>query len=205
MNSRGFTLIEVIIAIAISAMVASLAYQTLHVATEATQRTSKIAKRIDHIDRAWQLLETDLRHAVERSGTSPFDGREVPPLEGGSSSEYLLYFIRGGWANPLGQTRSSMQRVGYKLQDNILWRHYWAVVDGVGNEEPLELDILKEVKGMRVRFLSPDATDVTDNQWQPLWPVVNVQSEAKLPAAVEVTLELEDMGEITRIFSLSAG
>ncbi|MEJ2443443.1 MAG: type II secretion system minor pseudopilin GspJ [Exilibacterium sp.] len=204
MNSRGFTLVEVIVAMGVAALVASLAYQSLSVASESAIRTTAAAERINHIDRAWQLLETDLRHLVARGGTDPLGGGEIPPLEGGEASDYTLYFVRGGWVNPLNQQRSLLQRVGYLMEDDTLWRYYWYRVDGTGNEEPQKLDLLEKVSSVRVRFLPGTARGIDESQWQVLWPVRGGDTK-ELPAAVEVTLELEDMGEITRLFALASG
>lgn len=206
MNSnRGFTLIEVIIAMSISVLVASLAYQTLSISTETTERTSAAAKRIDDIGRAWQFIETDVRHALERSAKDS-TGKAQPSLTGGENSDYLLHFVRGGWANPLQQPRSTLQRIGYVLEDNTLWRYYWFVVDGDGEEEPQRIDLLTKVKDVTVRFLTSEATSLDDSQWHPLWPILGSGAAVEnLPIAVEITIELEDMGEITRLFAVASG
>ena len=203
MNSRGFTLIEVMVAIGISVLVATVAYQSLSVAGEATQRSSAAAKRIDSISRVWQILETDIRQTVERGGKNAL-GFEFPSLEGGDDSEYLLSFVRGGWANPLEQVRSSLQRVGYKVEDEILWRYYWYAVDGSAEETPQKLDLLDKVKSMEMRFLPKSATGIDAPQWQPLWPVRG-SAQSQLPAAVEVSIELENLGEIKRTFVFASG
>ncbi len=197
----GFTLLEVLVAMAIAVVVATLAYESFSVATEATQRTSAAAERINHIDRALQLLETDLRHAVSRSSKDSL-GIDTAAFIGAEGSEYLLRFVRGGWVNPLNQPRSELQRVAYRLADDTLWRDYWFNVDDTGAQEPRQLDILQDVTDIRLRFLPNSVTSLGSGQWQPLWPVRG-GNLTELPAAVEVTVELEDMGEITRLFAIA--
>lgn len=203
MSERGFTLIEVIVAIAISALIAAMAYQSLSAATEAAQRSALIAEQVDSIDKAWQILETDLRHAVKRGGKSVL-GIDLPALEGGEGSTYVLSFVRTGWTNPLNQPRSTLQRVAYEVEEEVLYRHYWYVVDGTGEEESQKIDLLDQVSSFEVRFLPNSASGIDNTQWQPLWPIRGGASDL-LPMAVEVTLELEGVGEITRIFALASG
>ncbi|TQV82510.1 type II secretion system protein GspJ [Exilibacterium tricleocarpae] len=203
-RQRGFTLLEVLVAMAISVLVAALAYEAFDVATEATERTSAAAKRLNHIDRALQLIETDLRHALARSGKDAL-GLDTAAFSGGERTQYLMLFVRGGWTNPLNQPRSELQRVGYRFDGETLWRDYWFVVDGTGVEEPQELDLLEEVKEVTVRFLPDTVTSLGSGQWQTLWPPVQGAEAKQLPAAVEMTIELEDLGEITRLFDLAVG
>lgn len=201
-RQRGFTLLEVLVAMAIAVLVAALAYESFSVATDATERTAAAAKRLNHIDRALQLIETDLRHALSRGGKDAL-GLEMAAFSGGGT-DYLLRFVRGGWSNPLNQPRSELQRIAYRFDGDTLWRDYWFVVDDTGVEQPQQLDILEDVKDVTLRFLPGGVTSLGSGQWQTLWPVRGGELN-ELPVAVEMTIELEDLGEITRLFALATG
>src|SRR5690625_3899422 len=62
--SAGFTLLEVMVAIAISAVVAVLAYQGLSSAGAGAERSREILTQINELDRAWQIFAADMRHVL---------------------------------------------------------------------------------------------------------------------------------------------
>ena len=106
-RQRGFTLIEVLIALSITAFVAALAYSSLSRAIDGVEGTRAIAERTSEINRAWTILSRDLRQFVPRPVRDEF-GEEEPAMLGGPAARYLLSFTRAGWFNPNQLPRSSL-------------------------------------------------------------------------------------------------
>lgn len=79
--SRGFTLIEVLIALAITAFVAAVAYRSLSAAMLGVERTRATADRTYEINRAWMIISRDLNQFVARPIRDEF-GQEEPALTG---------------------------------------------------------------------------------------------------------------------------
>ena len=126
--SKGFTLLEVLIAMAITAFVAAVAYSSLATVLSAVESTRESANRTFEINRAWMIISRDLRQFAPRAVRDEF-GEGEPAMSGGPVARFLLSFTRSGWHNPNGHPRSNLQRVNYRLEDNILWRDTYPVLD----------------------------------------------------------------------------
>lgn len=202
---RGLTLIEVLAALAIMALVAALAAQAFFTASSGAEATQEAMQRMARIDRTFVLIENDLRNALPRVVQEPM-GQPLPPLVVSEVDDYRLVIMRGGLANPLNQPRTEDVRVGYRYQDETIWRDTW--INPAQNEQhqARARKLLEEVTSMRFRVLSPQATSLAAGPWLNEWPQRGggVPMDT-LPLAIEITFELEDMGEIVRLFSLLPG
>ncbi|MGQ9426932.1 type II secretion system minor pseudopilin GspJ [Gilvimarinus sp. F26214L] len=217
----GFTLIEMLIAVAISALIAALAYGFLSSAMVAKERSDEALTAVNNLETVFQLLATDLLHVVDRDLPSTEAGlgstESAPAFMGGDSSsrganyllgDYVLRFVRDGWANPLDQRRSDLQRVGYRWFDGELWRDFWRERNQPLDTEPAGTRLLVEdIEELRIRFLPRGQGEVVSGNWQDVWPPASNTPDmsvegGSLPVAVEVTLTLEEVGDVQRIFSL---
>jgi general secretion pathway protein J len=201
-SQAGFTLVEVILALMIMAMIAMLSAQAFNTAASSSAATREAMKRLAEIDRAFVLIETDLRNAIPKEVRDGF-GTALPPLLVSSSEDYWMTVMRGGLENPLFLPRTEEVRVGYRYVDNEIWRDTWFNPRLTDQDEAKEQRILTDVKEMRVRVLSNTATSIAAGPWVEDWPPS--PGVIGFPHAIEVTLELEDMGEITRLFSMLPG
>jgi type II secretion system protein J len=147
--------------------------------------------------------------AFGASSSSSFGNSSASTLGSGPANlnaNDLVSFTRAGWANPAGIQRPTLERVSYRLEDGVLQRFHWPVLDTTEATAPIRRDLLDHVKSVRFRFLS-DA-----RQWIDQWPPTGSGSGSAVgdpslrmrPFAVEVTLELEDWGRIVRIIEVPA-
>ena len=108
--------------------------------------------------------------------------------------------------NPANLVRSKMQRASYELDENILKRHTWGQLDGAIAEEFFTTDLLEGVETIKLRYLDQA------NQWQTTWPPLNSSSvqqagsiqQFDIPQALELTIKMENMEEIKRLFAAPA-
>jgi general secretion pathway protein J len=87
------------------------------------------------------------------------------------------------------------------VRDGQLWRLHGPVLDRGGLVEPRETSVLDQVRELRIRFLDQNAS--WRNDWPP--PASDDSSQRDLdalPRAVEISVTLEDWGEITRLLLL---
>lgn len=210
-NGEGFTLVEVLIALSISVFVSVIAYTSLTAAMTGAERTREVADRIYEVNRAWMLLSRDMSHFVPRPVRDEY-GEIEPSMAGGRIARFALSLTRTGWHNSVGQPRSHMQRVNYRLEDEVLWRDTYAVLDRAGDTEPREVKLLQDVESLQVRFLpTVEAAQLAGNSllldtrdWEENW-VIDTTTPGELPgppAAVEILLELKDWGELRRLYVL---
>ena len=143
--TSGFTLIEVLIALAITAFVSVVAYTSISAALAGVESLRENAGRTYDINRTWMIISRDLRQLVQRPVRDEF-GQEEPILAGGDLARFPLSFTRTGWHNPNRYPRSHMQRVNYRLEDEALWRDSYPVLDRAANTEPQTVKLLEGVE-----------------------------------------------------------
>ena len=208
---RGFTLIEVLIALAISALVSVIAYTSLTSVLQGVDRLRETTDRAYEIDRALMILSRDLRQVVDRPVRDEF-GELESALSGGELARFALSLTRTGWHNPGGYPRGNLQRVNYRLEEDALWRDTYPVLDRVGSTEPESALLLAGVEELRFGFLGAlediqvstrNATLDTDD-WEENWVRDSIASGEPLkpPVAIEIHLQLSDWGEIRRLYAL---
>lgn len=191
----GFTLLELLVALAIFSVLSLLAYNGINSMITSKQHVEKEADRLAALQIAVTRLNLDLEQAVNRPVRNEF-GEESPAFVSRSSREKDLELTRTGWRNPAGRQRSSLQRVAYRLTEGKLLRYSWPVLDRSSGQEPYSQTLLEQVDSLETRFL-----DHSGN-WHDRWPPATPRSR-DLPRAVEITLELEDWGEIRRLMVLT--
>lgn len=218
-NQRGFTLLEVMIALVVSAIIAVMAFQSLDAADKGATRTNEVLNDINKVDRAWQLIAADLRHIVP-PGTNDrnwvFQGKT---LDGSAADadETLLVFKRRGWVNFSNLPRSDLQLIGYRILDGKLWRDFAPEYNRQLSDIDLEEDdgfhqlLLEDVEDFQLRFLHQGAVtsrgksvlegrEFTEN-WVQDWPDATAGATG-LPLAIEITIKIKGVGSIARLFAL---
>ncbi|MGR5120944.1 type II secretion system minor pseudopilin GspJ [Vibrio astriarenae] len=197
-TQRGFTLIEVLVAIAIFASLSVGAYQVLNQVQQSNELSMQRSERLKEIQRALVMMDNDFRQMATR--TMRTNGEE-PSSALLFWQDYLLdsdtkglVFTRLGWHNPEQQfPRGEVTKVGYRTQEQVLERAWWRYPDTPVGQEPIVAPLLGGVESFEVTFYN-------GSEWLKEWTVSN-----RLPRAVSVTLELEDYGEIERIYLTSGG
>src|SRR5210317_619118 len=123
-NSRGFTLLELVVAMAIFAIMAAIAYSGLNNVLLAREQTDAHAKQLQQLQLAMNWFARDIEQAIDRGVRSEY-GEMLPPVIGNDFEGYLIELTRGGWRNPANHKRSNLQRVAYAVREEQLLRAYW--------------------------------------------------------------------------------
>ena len=204
----GFTLLEVLIAMAITAFVSVLSYQTLSTALAGIESARTESERLHEINRTFTVLSRDVRQMTNRPVRDEF-GQMASAVSGGELARDPLRLTRSGWHNSTGAPRSTLQRVAYRLEEDKLLRLSYPVLDRTTAIEPTETVLIDGVEVFELRFLpSVNALEVDRNQvidrrfWQENW-VADVGFTDKIidpPAAIEVRVILSDWGELERLY-----
>jgi len=199
-SGRGFTLLELLVAMAIFAILGTLALSGYTELQRQSEYAEQRLERLREVQRAMQTIAQDLGQIEPRPIREPLGETLLPAVLATESIEYGLQFTRAGWSNTAGLPRPTLQRVGYRLDGEGLWRDHWPVLDRTLAMEPTRVRLLAKVRTVRFRFMN------ASREWVDRWPVNDgtgvAGSERVRPAAVEVTLELEDWGKIQRIVEM---
>jgi general secretion pathway protein J len=194
MNRRhGFTLVEVLVAVFIFALLMIVAYGSVNALLRTRDALAEQNGRLRELQFAVGLLERDLRSALARPVREGYGERE-PALIGARDA---IAFTHAGVANPLGQERARIERVGYARNDQALARSSFAVLDRTPATAPTARDLLPRVRSVVFRYFDGE-------QWREQWPPGNRQPRLlrALPRAVEFSIETEDLGRIQRLVEL---
>lgn len=197
--AAGFTLLELLVAIAIFAIVAAMALTGYTQLQRQSEYADQRLERTRELQRAVQVISQDFEQLEPRPIREPLGEGSVPAVSSGTGVDYLIEFTRAGWSNTAGLQRPTLERVGYRVENNELWRDHWPVLDRTIATEPVRLKLLTNVKSLSLRFM-----DASRN-WSDRWPESQAagQSDDRLrPIAVEVTIELDDFGKIRRVLEV---
>ncbi|WP_373387942.1 type II secretion system minor pseudopilin GspJ [Pseudomonas alcaligenes] len=198
MRQRGFTLLEVLIAIAIFALLAMATYRMLDSVLQTDRGQRQQEQRLRELTRAMAAFERDLLQVRLRPVRDPL-GDLLPALRGSSGRDTLLEFTRSGWRNPLGQPRATLQRVRWQLEGERWQRAYWTVLDQAQDSQPRVQQVLDGVRRFDLRFLDQEG------RWLQDWPPANSAADealTQLPRAVVLVVEHRHYGELRRLWRL---
>jgi len=198
--ARGFTLIEVLVSLAIFGVMSALAYQALGQTLSNTDLLHQRVDRIHAIQRTMSLLGRDLIQASPRPVRDPLGDGYIASLRTGIGSDFALEVTRGGWPNPAGLARGTLQRAAYRLEDGEILRYHWNVLDPTIANEPIVTELLDDVDSLLFRYRTHNG------DWGEQWPPQGIQGSVAWrirPQVVEVVLTLPDEGEIRRFFEVA--
>lgn len=199
-HRRAFTLIEVMVAMAVFAILAAFAYGTLSQTILSAEILSERMDRLQALQRTMRLLGDDLQQLAPRPVRDELGDNFRPALDTNFQSGFALELTRSGWSNPVVLPRSTLQRVGYRMEDDELVRYHWYSLDRTLSNEPVGVVLLDGVEGMEFRFLS--GVDNYSDQWPPQNRPGGLGARQR-PRAVEVTLRLAEEGEIVRLIEVA--
>lgn len=192
--AKGFTLIEVLLAIAIFAIISLASFSLLDGVIRTKEGIEDKQKGLEQLQRVWLLMERDFlqlsRRSIRIDGERPqvkFVYNDISPFVG---RETQISFVRYGWTNPgMALPRSEMQSVAYLIEEETLKRLHFNFVDSVVDQEPKERELLSDVEEMTLRYYYGD-------DWKEELP------EGQWPQAIEVTIKTKSFGDLVRKFLL---
>lgn len=187
-RTAGFTLIEVLVALAIFAVLATGAVTLLSSTLDSQSATEDRMARLAAFERARALLSADLGQAADRP-TRGLDGLSWPGFSARNSTEDGIVFqlVRRGWENPAELSRASMVYVEYALVEGRLERRTRAMLDGAPLGPPAI--VLEGVSALSV-----------DIAFSTTFTPVNGVYRGAPPAAVALTMTLDRYGPVRQAF-----
>lgn len=203
---RGFTLIEILIAMAIFTLIGLASTGLLTTVIDSNDISEERFAKLQLLQRAMITIERDLQQAVPRAARVNGEKQDVV-MAGGevdNSDDDGIGFVRGGWHNPqLMLPRSTLQYVAYRLNENRLERLYSNYVDNVIGYEPKVRVLLEDIESLKIEFLATSSNESLDEDEDLSWN--ESFKGTALPRAVAIEFVSKDFGKIRREFTLTTG
>jgi general secretion pathway protein J len=202
-RERGFTLIEVLVAVMIAAILAVMAFGAMREALEHREVIKTRGARLAAVQATMRTFVQDFSQIVPRPVREPLGAGYKAAVAGAAGATPVVEFTRGGWTNPAGSQRSSLERVSYALTDGVLYRYHWLVLDPQLQPEPVRRTLLDGVQDFQVEYMDDSRS------WQASWPPqtsISINSERQLrsrPIAVRITVTLQDWGTLVRVIEVA--
>jgi len=184
-GESGFTLLELLVAVTVFAILSSLAYGGLQRLRADSRNLDAREQALTRLQLTYAHLETDLsrvraRPVRDRLGSplAAFSGRHAGPRR-------IALTTLGRHTLLLAPGASRLTRVDYLLRQGKLYRVQWPVLDRAHATVAQETLLLDHVSKLQLRFRG--------RNWHDYWPLPeNDVDAAVLPDAVEMVLELDD-------------
>lgn len=191
-KQRGFTLLEILLAMAIFTLVSLASFSVFDTVSKSDQLAKEKLGQINQLQTMFLLMERDFSQIARR----------FVRLDGNESSKNFIHsqdlsfssqsgavaFVRHGWTNPnLVIGRSSLQSVAYRVEEGLLQRLYFNHVDAQLGDEPKVRVLMSDVESIEFKYFY-------QGKWQDKLP------QEILPDAIEVIVISEVLGEISRKF-----
>lgn len=198
---RAFTLLEILIAMAIFSMIGLASHGVLMTVLDSDEISTERSAELQALQRAMLFLERDLMQAAARPVRINGEATEQV-LQGGAnlleSSADGLALVRSGWHNPqLMLPRSTLQAVGYRLYDGELQRLYGNYPDNIIGFEPKIKTLLSDIEDFQVQFVVSRTQQSRQIEWNESY------QGTVLPRAIAVEIQSQHFGLIRREFLLT--
>ena len=186
----GFTLIEMLVALAIFALISVAGVMLLRSSSDTQIAVKKRLEQMALSHRLSNSLEGDLAQAIVRSIRDQ-SGQPLPSFTQGDAGVpgTLFGFVRAGWSNFDAAPRAGLQRVAYVLEDKALKRLSWPMLDGASPADAAIL--LDNVESAQVEYRDDKG------QWRSDWTATDADA---LPRALSLRVSVSGRAEERMLF-----
>ncbi len=187
---QGFTLLELLIAIAVFAIMSVMTYSGLHILLDAKAQTASKSAQLEALQMTLYLLNEDLAQIAPRTVRDNY-GMVESAFRSNAKDGEVLSLTRSVPQWSAYPTGSQLQRVSYRLEKGSLYRQVWTALDRT-QQSQYQRRKLMDTSTVQLRFF--------DQQWSDYW--LADSNSLRSPKAVEISLAAGDWGLVTRLFYL---
>jgi general secretion pathway protein J len=193
-NLKGFTLIEILIALTVFAILATLTSSSLYYAFNNRARVNAQADRLNALQLAVSIMQKDISQTVERS----IRGNEMRVFPIFVGQPQYLELTRDGNVNPKSfEKRSTLKRIALVCTDGKLLHRTWSTLDPVDRNIYQDKVLLDNLTACNFNYLNQELQVLTEWREQ---AVTQNQRKEPLPKAIQINLTIQEWGEMNLLF-----
>lgn len=197
--NKGYTLIEVMIALSVFAIIAAISSGVMYHVFDVRGRVATQANQLDELQLALTLIEHDTIQFVPRTVRT----KDAHVFASFTGTHQYMEFTRGGQVNPKGLAlRSTLKRVAFLCSDKQLVRRSWDVLDTLNRRGYEDKVLLSNLEACSFSYVS------INHQIMPEWVAYRTDQNQRMevvPSAIQITINPAEWGKMTFLFVLAEG
>ncbi len=199
-NQAGFTLLEMMVAIGIFAVIAAISYGTLNRFIDNRALVEQKNDELKKLQQVMMLFERDLRYALLRPVRDGFGDVEAALVSGADLELGPGELLRLTSAQPNAAMNNiqRLQRVAWRFNDGKLSRITWRVLDRDQDSTEYERILLDDLSEVVISFWGYNEDEVLGIQAD--WP-----DTEKMPDGIEFLVTLNSGRQYRRLLELTTG
>ena len=200
-KQSGFTLIEIIIAIVIYSIIATICYRIVTSLILTKQITDEEQNKWSNLSLLMSHLSNDWNKSIPLSVRDQY-GNLLPPLQGKdkllSFSDAQLEFTVNGYlpSTLFYSTVIPPKRIGYRFYNGAVYLITWPMLNRVQQTRPEITMLMDGIKEFKIDYL------YNDQSWKPVWPALASPESNVMPKSFRVKVVLKTGEEINRQWAL---
>lgn len=182
MKSKGFTLVELLVAIAIFAVLSALGWKVFDYIIQTKDRNAVHEQRLSQLQDTYQQILRDTVQAVPLTANINGDIQPALVLQNGRFN-----FSKTGVADPLEEGTSPDERVEYQYRadEQKLYRLKYRNLNQTGRDQPESSVLLSDVEQFQIVVLNPNELI----QWpDSSFDLNQVEQKQRLPKGIKINL-----------------
>ena len=193
-REKGFTLIEIVIAMAIFGVIASIIFPALFQFLDVRERVDLKHQQVSGLQKTFMFLANDVRFAVNRLPKDEYGEPSKTTIKLGDES--LLEFT-AAYPDLSLDGLNVPRRIRWQLEDGVLQRVQYPVMDPDTDTRIILQSLLENVQEIEIEVSHvEDGRDNTDDKWE---------QQSRLPDLISIKIELENDLKYSRVFTMLAG
>ena len=199
-RQRGFTLVEVLIALFIFSLISVGATSAL---TSSLRGQTQMQERLDEIsdlENMRALVRGDMASVILRSRREPYGNIEPYVMQSGG--ETLLDFTRTGRSNPMGDPRGDLQRIAYLFQDGQFIRRSYSQVNPAPQSGHIDRILMSDIAEAKLQLVSYNSALSIESSLEGY--ALQIENTDQVEGAIKLSLVLENEQTLTQYFEIGS-